>query len=52
MIPAPKTRMIIINSPQNPTGGVLTMDDLETIYKLAVDNDLWVLTDEIYSRIM
>lgn len=48
----PKTKMIVINSPQNPTGGVLTMDDLETIYKLAVDNDLWVLADEIYSRII
>lgn len=47
-----KTRAIIINSPQNPTGGVLTGDDLETIYKLAVDNDLWVIADEIYSRII
>lgn len=48
----PKTRMIVINSPQNPTGGLLTSDDLQTIYKLAVDNDLWVLADEIYSRII
>jgi aspartate/methionine/tyrosine aminotransferase len=48
----PKTKMIVINSPQNPTGGVLTAKDLETIYQLAVDNNLWVLTDEIYSRII
>ena len=48
----PKTKMIIINSPQNPTGGILTKEDLETICQLAVDNDLWILTDEIYSRIV
>ena len=48
----PKTRMIVINSPQNPTGGVLTAKDLETIYQLAADNNLWVLSDEIYSRII
>jgi len=48
----PRTRVIVINSPQNPTGGVLTGEDLETIYKLAVDNDLWVIADEIYSRII
>ena len=34
--------MIIINSPQNPTGGVLTEDDLKVIADLAIKNDLWV----------
>ncbi len=48
----PKTKLLIINSPQNPTGGVLTRGDLERIAKIAVDNDLWVLSDEIYSRIL
>jgi aspartate/methionine/tyrosine aminotransferase len=48
----PKTSMIIINSPQNPTGGVLTREDLATIFKLAEEHDLWILTDEIYSRIV
>jgi aspartate/methionine/tyrosine aminotransferase len=48
----PKTRMIVINSPQNPTGGVLTMEDLETIYGLAKKHDLWIMTDEIYSRLV
>ncbi len=48
----PKTKLLIINSPQNPTGGVLTHDDLEAIAKIANDNDLWVLSDEIYSRIL
>jgi aspartate aminotransferase len=47
-----KTKMIIINSPENPTGGVLSRLDLEGIAKLAKDNNLFVLSDEIYSRIV
>lgn len=47
-----KTKMIIINSPQNPTGGVLTKKDIEGIAKLANENDLWVLTDEVYLKIL
>ncbi len=46
-----KTKMILVNSPQNPTGGVLTHEDLEAIYGLAEEHDLWIVTDEIYSRI-
>jgi aspartate aminotransferase len=46
----PKTKLLIMNSPQNPTGGVLTHEDLEEIARIAVDNDIWVLADEIYSR--
>ncbi len=48
----PKTKMLVINSPQNPTGGVLTKDDLQTIYNLAEEYDFWILSDEIYSRIV
>lgn len=48
----PKTSMMIINSPQNPTGGVLNMSDLEAIHKLGVENDIWIFTDEIYSRMV
>ncbi len=48
----PKTRMIVINSPANPTGGVLTRRDLERIADLANKHDLWVLDDEIYARIL
>ena len=48
----PRTKMIIINSPHNPTGGVLTKGDLEAIADLAQRHDLWVLSDEIYSRII
>ncbi len=43
--------MLIINSPQNPTGGILTQEDLKQIAELAVQHDLWVLADEIYGRI-
>lgn len=45
-----KTRMVVVNSPQNPTGGVLTKEDLAAIAELAIKNDLIVLTDEVYSR--
>jgi aspartate/methionine/tyrosine aminotransferase len=47
-----KTRGIILNSPENPTGGVLTKEDNEAIAKLAIDHDLWVFTDEIYCRLV
>jgi aspartate/methionine/tyrosine aminotransferase len=46
-----RTKMIVINSPQNPTGGVLTLDDLERLGDLAEEHDLLVLSDEIYSEI-
>lgn len=48
----PRTRMIILNSPENPTGGQLTWEDLEAIYTVANKHDLWVVSDEIYSRIV
>jgi aspartate aminotransferase len=47
-----KTRMIVINSPHNPTGSVLTKADLEAIAEVAIKNDIYVLSDEIYSRII
>src|SRR6185295_11655079 len=49
---SPKTRLLVINSPANPTGGVLTRGDLERIAALAVEHDLVVLSDEIYGRIL
>jgi aspartate/methionine/tyrosine aminotransferase len=49
---SPKTKLLIINSPQNPTGGVLTASDLDAIARLAVKHDFWVLSDEIYSKII
>ena len=48
----PRTRGLVINSPANPTGGVLTRGDLERIADLAIRHDLWVLDDEIYSWIL
>jgi aspartate aminotransferase len=47
---SPRTKLLILNSPQNPTGGVLTHGDLERIAELAIRNDVTVLADEIYSR--
>jgi len=47
-----KTRMIIINSPSNPTGGMESKEDLKGIAKLAIDNDVLVLSDESYERIV
>jgi aspartate/methionine/tyrosine aminotransferase len=47
-----RTRLLIINSPANPTGGVFTRDDVERIGELAVRHDLVVLADEIYGRIV
>jgi aspartate/methionine/tyrosine aminotransferase len=46
-----RTKVIVINSPQNPTGSMLTADDLRAIGALAAERGLWILTDEIYSRI-
>lgn len=47
----PQTKMIVINSPQNPTGGVLTLEDLQRLADLARRDDLLILSDEIYSDI-
>ena len=46
-----KTSMIIINSPGNPTGGVISSEDLRHIANAAQEHDCWVLSDEIYMRI-
>jgi aspartate/methionine/tyrosine aminotransferase len=48
----PRTKLVIINSPANPTGGVSTRDDLERIADIARKHDLTVLADEIYGRIL
>jgi aspartate aminotransferase len=46
-----KTRMIVTNSPHNPTGSILTPDDVREIARIAVEHDLVVLADEIYGRL-
>jgi len=48
----PKTKMLIINTPQNPTGGVLTADDIKFVCELAQKHDLLVVSDEIYSQLV
>ena len=47
-----RTKLIIINSPQNPTGGVLTKKDIEGIAHAIANRDIMVLSDEIYSRLI
>jgi aspartate aminotransferase len=47
----PRTRLLVINTPQNPTGSVLTDDDIARLAQLAVSHDLIVLADEIYGRL-
>ena len=46
-----KTKMVVLNSPQNPTGGVIPEEDLAEIAAMLRDRDVMVLADEIYSRI-
>jgi aspartate aminotransferase len=48
----PKTRLIVVNSPSNPTGAVFACPVMEEIRDLAVDNDLFVISDEIYEKII
>ena len=48
----PRTCLLIVNTPGNPTGGVVPPHDLERVAKLAVAHDLWVLSDEIYSELI
>lgn len=47
-----KTRMIIINSPHNPTGSVMNEDEIRKIYDIAKKHDIYLLSDEIYSRMI
>ncbi|MGB9859287.1 MAG: pyridoxal phosphate-dependent aminotransferase [Moorellaceae bacterium] len=48
----PRTKMLILNSPANPTGGVLTREDVERIAELVRGKNIIVLSDEIYDRIV
>jgi len=46
-----RSRIMIVNSPNNPTGAVFSYDDLASLAKLAVERDLIVISDEVYERI-
>ena len=48
----PKTKVLILNSPQNPTGAVFDEELIREVAKVAIKNDLWVLSDEIYNEII
>ena len=47
-----KTKMIIINSPQNPTGSVMTEEEIKMTYEIAKKHDLFLYSDEIYARMI
>jgi aspartate/methionine/tyrosine aminotransferase len=47
-----RTKLLILNSPQNPTGGVLTKEDIDAIARAIGDRNIMVLSDEIYSRLI
>jgi N-succinyldiaminopimelate aminotransferase len=48
----PRTRFVLLNSPHNPTGTVLTRDELQVIADLAIEHDLVVITDEVYEHLV
>ncbi len=48
----PKTRLIIINSPNNPTGSVMTQQEIDDVYDIALSKGIYLYSDEIYSRMI
>ncbi|MEW6008902.1 MAG: pyridoxal phosphate-dependent aminotransferase [Candidatus Omnitrophota bacterium] len=47
-----KTKLLIINSPSNPTGCVYSKEELEKIAKIAISKDIWIISDEIYEKLI
>lgn len=47
-----KTKVLLLNSPSNPTGGVATRENLQALAKLCVEKDIYVITDEIYRELL
>ncbi len=48
----PRTKMLIMNSPGNPTGSVYTREELEAIVNVAAEEDIYILSDEIYEKLL
>ena len=48
----PKTKLFVLNSPSNPTGTVYTQEELKALAEIIVDRNLWVVSDEIYEKIL
>ena len=49
---SPRTRVVLLNSPHNPTGKVFTREELELVCALAREHDAWVVTDEVYEHLV
>jgi aspartate aminotransferase len=47
-----RTKLLILNSPSNPTGGTIPHEDLQAIARLAIERDVWIMTDEIYGDLV
>ena len=47
-----KTKAILINSPHNPTGSIMTEKEIKKVYDIAKKNNLWLISDEVYGRIV
>ena len=48
----PRTKMVILNSPNNPSGAVYTREEIEAIVQIAADEDIYILSDEIYEKLV
>lgn len=48
----PRSRAILLTTPHNPTGAILTAEDLREIGELAVEHDLWIISDEVYEHLV
>jgi aspartate aminotransferase len=48
----PRTRLVILNSPNNPTGAVMSIDELSAVAAVLETTDAWILTDEVYAKIL
>ncbi len=49
---SPRTKLMLVNTPHNPTGRVFDQDELAAITSVAIDHDLWVVTDEVYEHLV
>lgn len=48
----PRTRAILLTTPHNPTGSILTVEDIDAIGELALEHDLWIISDEVYEQLV
>lgn len=48
----PRTRAILLTTPHNPTGAILTREDIAALGRLAVEHDLWIISDEVYEELV